>query len=63
VGASLIKSFLVLGPHYNNVMWNFSTFVTLGVVAITNVSSSNLIIDQSKSTMIPMNMWFVATLM
>jgi hypothetical protein len=88
----LIASFLVIGPHCNNVigaknkicniecnylhhifdyhcdfgelfkrfscwassnfMWNFSAFVTLDVVAITNVSSNNLIMDKSKSTMI-----------
>ncbi len=101
MGANLIESFLVLGPHYNNVigaknkicniecsylhhifdyhcdygelfktlscwtlsnfLWNFVAFVTLGVVVITNVSSKNLIMDKSKSTMFPMNMWFVAT--
>jgi hypothetical protein len=36
--------------------WSKSTMVTPSVVAITNASSNNFILDQSKSTMILVNM-------
>jgi hypothetical protein len=45
----------------SNFLWNLTAFVILGVASFIDASFSNLIMGQSKSTMIPVSMWFVAT--